>query len=170
MRAAGIPQSPPRVPLSSTAAYVRSHVLPAALQLLPARLDSPPARALIIAIGLQESRFEHRRQAGGGPARGFWQFERGGGTRGVLEHEASKPLARAVLTTLRYEPGECFDALAHNDVLACAFARLLLWTHPSALPTSAAGAWAYYLDTWRPGRPRPQTWQANYALALAAEA
>ena len=53
---------------------VRTYALPAACSLLPARMDTRAARALLVAIGLQESRFEHRRQIGG-PARGFFQFE-----------------------------------------------------------------------------------------------
>ena len=62
-----------------------------AMALLPARMDTPEADCMLLAIGLQESRFVHRRQIGG-PARGFWQFEKGtrviggsgGGWREVL--------------------------------------------------------------------------------------
>ncbi|CAB3905984.1 hypothetical protein LMG3328_04544 [Achromobacter ruhlandii] len=32
-----------------------------ALVLLPARMDTPAVRVMLLAIGLQESRFEHRR-------------------------------------------------------------------------------------------------------------
>src|SRR5690606_35531315 len=56
-----------------------------AYALLPSRMDSDRATVMLLAIGLQESRFEHRRQIKG-PARGFWQFERGGGVRGVMTH------------------------------------------------------------------------------------
>jgi hypothetical protein len=63
-----------------------------------------------------------------------------------------------------------YNSLAHDDVLAAAFARLLLWTDPQRLPSlgDADGAWALYLRTWRPGKPHPQTWPALYAQALAA--
>ena len=54
---------------------MRDAVRPA-LALLPAAMNTPQARCMLLAIGLQESRFVHRRQIGG-PARGFWQFERG---------------------------------------------------------------------------------------------
>ena len=47
----------------------RTYTLPAALSLLPPRMDTPLARRYVLAIALQESRFEHRRQIGG-PARG----------------------------------------------------------------------------------------------------
>ncbi|MBN9642984.1 MAG: hypothetical protein J0I68_30950, partial [Achromobacter sp.] len=65
-----------------------------ALALLPATMDTPAARVMLLAIGLQEGRFMHRRQIGG-PARGFWQFEKGtrasrGGVWGVFLHAASR--------------------------------------------------------------------------------
>lgn len=147
-------------------------VYEAAFELLPPRMDSPAARAILTTIGRQESRFEHRIQLIGnhrrwweslkGPARGMWQFERAG-VRGVLQHPASRDHARQVLEALRY-PAKVrviHRALAHNDILACCIARLLLWTDPHALPTPAAPAsesWAYYLRTWRPGKPKPETW------------
>lgn len=153
--------------MNASARYVRELVLPAAMQLLPARMDSLEARAMLMAIGLQESRFLHRRQVGG-PARGFWQFEAGGGVRGVLEHQATRPLVGPILQLLRYEPHEVYDALADNDVLAAVFARLLLWTHPGPLPRDATGAWGYYLAIWRPGKPHRETWDALYAEAWEA--
>lgn len=154
--------------MSETADFVSGHVYPAALSLLPARMDSPEARAMLLAIGAQESAFKHRVQVQG-PARGFWQFEEGGGVRGVLEHPVTRPILLPILDTLCYKPVplDCYIALAHNDVLAAVFARLLLWTHPKALPArgDAAGAWAYYLATWRPGKPHPDVWPALYDRA-----
>ena len=47
-------------------------------EVLRGKFRSTAADVLLLAIGLQESRFEHRQQIGG-PARSFWQFERGGG-------------------------------------------------------------------------------------------
>jgi hypothetical protein len=154
--------------VNETASYVRAYVLPAALSLLQPRLNRPEARALIMAIGMQESRFEHRRQVSG-PAHGFWQFESGGGVHGVLTDAATKPLIAPVLKVLQCEPGDCYDAITHNDVLACVFARLLLWTHPHPIPTLADEAWDYYLDTWRPGKPHRETWDQFYAQASAME-
>jgi len=55
------------------------------LKLLPQKMDTPDARAMLVAIGLQESGFAYRKQVGG-PARSFWQFEMGGVT-GVLTHD-----------------------------------------------------------------------------------
>lgn len=148
------------------------HILPAALSLLPAPMDSPAARALLLAIGLQESRFEYRLQKGGGPAHGYWQFERGGGVRGVLSHSATAGHARRVCAALHYEPrtGDVYRALADNDLLACCLARLLLWTLPGALPgpADAEEGWRQYTAAWRPGKPHPETWPAFHARAWAA--
>jgi hypothetical protein len=147
--------------------HIRDHVFPAAFSLLPERMDSPEARTMLLAIGLQESRFDHRHQIGG-PARGFFQFERGGGVRGVLNHHASKQHAIVACRGLRYydmADNAIYSAIEHNDTLACVFARLLLWTLPQRLPTTAEDGWAQYLDAWRPGKPHPETWPAFYEQA-----
>jgi len=135
--------------------------------LLPPKLDSAEAKAMLMAIAMQESRFDERRQIGG-PARGFWQFEFGG-IKGVLNHVASKPLIHAVLNRLDYDfaPDISYKAIEHNDVLAFAYARCLLWTLPQPLPsaTEAFEGWEQYLDAWRPGKPHRSTWNAFYAAA-----
>lgn len=120
---------------------------------------------MLVAIGLQESRFTHRRQVGG-PARGFWQFELGGGVRGVLTHQATKPIIRAVLERLQYDfdPATSYAAIEHNDVLACIYARLLLWALPYKLPVQGEveSAWGQYLAAWRPGKPHRETWDVFF--------
>lgn len=132
---------------------------------------SHEARVLLLAIAGQESGWKSRLQVGG-PARGFWQFERGGGVRGVLNHPATSHHAAALLAGLHL-PADDFDvanALATNDNLATGFARLLLWTDPHPLPAigDEAAGWDCYLRNWRPGKPRPVDWSANYAAAVAA--
>ncbi len=54
-------------------------------------------------------------------------------------------------------------------MLACAFARLLLFTDPRPLPAlgNPQAAWDYYVRNWRPGKPHRDTWDALYAKALA---
>jgi hypothetical protein len=165
--------------VTDTARYVLHHVFPAAASLLPPEMDRPPAWRLLAAIGMQESAFTYRRQIaaerGGerlyGPARGWFQFEMGG-VEGVLEHKASREHAANVLDTLGYPLANARDvhlAIEHNDVLAACWARLLLWTDPRALPTveKPNDGWLIYLATWRPGKARPEKWQANYAAAWA---
>lgn len=149
--------------------HARTHVLPAALSLLPPEMDSPAARAMLLAIGLQETRFRNRTQVRG-PARGFWQFELGGAVADVLTRRSTRQHAEAALTALRYPTfaaHACFVAIEHNDVLAAVFARLNLWTLPDALPQRAEAerGWEQYVAAWHPGKPHRETWDANFARA-----
>jgi hypothetical protein len=150
--------------------YVQGAVIPAAMWLLPEKMDTQEARAELLAIGLQESRFEHRKQIGG-PAHGFAQFELRGGVRGVLTHAATRPVILPILEELQYEPvaQDCYEAIVHNDILAMVFARLLLWTLPGPLPRrdDPEGAWDQYIAAWRPGKPHRDTWDAFYDQAWA---
>ena len=140
------------------------------LALLPPAMTSPRALVMLLTIGQQESGMTARVQHGGGPARGLWQFEEGGGVRGVLMHPATQAFAvhacqaRDVLPTTP----TAWAALARDDVLAAAFARLLLFADPRPLPElgDEAGAWECYARNWRPGKPRRETWGAFYAAAL----
>ncbi|QQE90501.1 hypothetical protein [Azotobacter chroococcum] len=150
---------------------IRAAAIAPALALLPARMTSPQAEAMLLAIGLQESGLIHRRQIGG-PARGLFQFEQGGGVRGVMRHPLSRSHALAVCTVQGVEPTEAavHAALEHDDILAAAFARLLLWTDPAPLPAvgEVGKAWDLYLRTWRPGKPHRNRWDACYAQAMDA--
>src|SRR5688572_12878990 len=61
----------------TTIDYVHRLVIPAAYDLLPLHMASVEATAMLLAVGWQESdSFRARAQYEGGPARGFWQFER----------------------------------------------------------------------------------------------
>jgi hypothetical protein len=154
-----------------------------ALSLLPNAMDSADARVMLYAIGLHESRFKHRRQiikkngqlVPEGPAKGFWQFERGGGCKGVLTHPASRHHAAALCTRygVNATARDLWDALEHNDVLAAGIARLLLWTDPKPLPQrfeprAEAQGWCYYERVWRPGKPHPETWDDCWRAAVKA--
>lgn len=158
-----------------TSDFVAQFIVPAALSLLPKRLDTPEARAMLIAIGLQESAFLARRQMtskpGYAPARGFWQFEVAGGTAAVLVDDRTRVFCEVALRQLRYPPAAvaCWEAFEHNDILACLFARLFLLTSPLANPgpDDAEIGWHIYESTWRPGAPRPNDWPANFARAWA---
>jgi hypothetical protein len=136
-----------------------------ALTLLPSRMQTPEAVRMLMAIGLQESLFMHRVQVSG-PAHGFWQFERIG-VAGVMEHHASNDLAFGLCKVLNYslEVEDVYQAVQHNDVLAAGFARLLLWRLAPPLPTNAGLAWAQYIETWNPGRPRRSLWLENWKTA-----
>ena len=139
-----------------------------ALALLPRAMDKPQARVMLLAIGLQESRFTHLEQIGG-PARGFWQFEKGGGVKGVMNHPSTSAMAKAICADsgVPFDRTIVYQTLAKNDELAAAFARLLLWTDPKSLPSKddAEAGWELYARTWRPGKPHRQTWDAFYKQA-----
>lgn len=147
-----------------------------ALALLPAAMNSPQAHAMMYAIGLQESRFEHRRQLVGnpprptGPAKGLWQFERLGGCMGVVTHPASRYWVAQVCKArgVTFTATAIWNAIEHDDVLAAAMARLLLFTDPRRLPEigDESGAWNLYIRTWRPGKPHRKTWPELYAQAV----
>lgn len=146
-------------------------IRPAMYMLGRDKFESKKAEVLMLAIAFQESALKHRQQVGG-PAHGLYQFEKGGGVRGVLRHHSSRPHAEKLCESLLYITNEdaVYQALIHNDVLASGFARLLLYTDPAPLPDlgDADAAWGYYQRNWRPGKPHPERWKDNYTAALAA--
>lgn len=141
---------------------------------------TPQAGVMLTAIAGQESDWRHRRQVGG-PARSFWQFEQGGGVNGVMTHPATKDYAAKVFAA--FDVGEpslgafvqpstktVYEAMAWHDKLAACMARLNLWWAAPPLPNvdEVDKAWSYYLDTWRPGAPHRETWDAKHAAARKA--
>lgn len=152
-------------------------VFPQAFALLPKVMDSDKAKLMLLAIGFQESGFQVRDQLESngkntvlGPALGFWQFEKGGGVKGVLNHGSSRPYALDVCEALSVVPSASavWEALDNDDVLAAAFARLLLWTDMGSLPKvgEVEKAWQYYERNWRPGKPHRNRWNSSYGHAM----
>ncbi len=154
-----------------------------AMALLPRGLDDVRARVLLLAIGLQESRFVHRYQVvqgqpgAKGPARGFWQFELGtpasrGGVWGVYLHPSTAEFIRYLCRSrgVPCKPDAIWAALETDDVLAAGVSRLLIMTDAYKLPAvdDVDGAWRLYAQRcWRPGKPHPETWQQFHAQARA---
>ena len=146
-------------------------VIPAALAALSMRV-TPELRVMLLAIGLQESGLSARAQilngGGKGPARGLWQFEKGG-VRGVYLHRASNESLRLLCRArdVNFDVSQIWGALETDDVFACGVARLLLWTDPRKLPAvdDEDAAWEYYLRNWRPGKPHRDRWSKNHAAA-----
>lgn len=159
-----------------TLTEVTNHGIDPALKLLPPRMDSLPARIQLLATGLQESGFAHRRQISAdgtptGPARSFWMGEKGGGlVHGVRLHPATKDLAAALYQARQVKPNDLaiWNAIENDDVLAAGLARLLIYTDPYSLPAMghSQAAWELYARVWKPGRPRRETWDAHYQRAL----
>ncbi len=148
-------------------------ILPALDELATLGIPSTvPAARMMLAIALQESGLNHRRQvsAGGeenGPAASYWQFEVGGGCRGVLTHPASKAKMLAICDAfnIKAEPQALWEAMRYNDIVAAAAARLFLYTYPKSLPMTADDGWQQYISIWRPGKPHPETWAKNWSIA-----
>lgn len=158
----------------------------AGLALLPAKMTSPAARVLLYATNRQENPSRSPRQVvkvGGklqpvGPAAGDYQFEKGGGVRGVLTHRSSSAHAREACRQRGVAPTSdaVFTAIQTDPVLAAALARLLYYTDPKPLPAlgDEQGNWELYLRTWRPGAYSRQPdelrakWAESYADAMKA--
>lgn len=156
--------------------HVYKFVFPAAFALLPGQMDTPQARAQLVAIGFQESEFIARQQGGTkgregqGPAKSFWQFERAGGVAELIDSPVTRPYLAQVCIALGYlslTPASLHEAMEHNDTLACVMARLLLWKDPRTMPesTQPEKGWTIYLERWRPGKPHPDRWPANFERA-----
>lgn len=161
----------------------------AGLALLPQAMSRnlKQVQVQLLTTHLQESPGQDQcqlpRKPGGacGPARGIFQFEKGGGVRGVLEHPSTKNVARLLCKELGIEPtaDAVYDALrTTDDRLDVAFARMLYWTDKDPLPGygDVSKSWEYYIRNWRPGAfangtPEARAalrkkWSANYARAM----
>lgn len=153
-------------------AEVIGSALVPAFAILPMPMDSPVARALLLAIGLQESEFKVRRQYASGPARGFWQCEKGGGVKGVVTNKVTAAHCRnlSLARNVPFDIDAIYGSLERDDVLAAGVARLILFADPRPLPPmdDPALTWACYLRNWRPGKPRPEDWPENQRSAMAA--
>lgn len=174
--------------MSKTLTEVRDDIT-AALELLPMAMRMNRARVdvLLHTTRLQEAPNGEQCQLPAkpgkcGPARGTWQFERGGGVAGVLRHEKTRDAAMTACRRLGVEPtvDGVYDALPGQvDTIDAVFARLLYWADPLALPKlgDEEGAFLCYLRNWRPGAWTRGTakqkaalrakWKTNYAQALA---
>jgi hypothetical protein len=166
----------PMLTLPTTASEVFDAVWAPVMLGLSFKLRSLEANVLGIAIGGQESGYAVRSQYGGGPAHGFWQMEEGAtdhsGVRGVMNHPASRTFAMRYCADngLPFDAHAIWSEMAEDDEVGAAFARFLLWTSSRPLPPigDQDGAWNYYLDVWRPGKPDKTRWAPVYAAAVAA--
>lgn len=134
--------------------------------------SSVPAARFMLAIALQESNLSYRRQVvnGGkesGPAASFWQFEVGGGCKGVLTHPSAAPRMTKICEAFNVapEPLALWEAMRYQDIVAAAAARLLIFTLPHSLPMTAENGWNQYLSAWRPGKPHLERWAECWRIA-----
>jgi hypothetical protein len=157
---------------------IHNDVFPKAFALLPSRWDVVEARAELLAIGLQESRFMFRTQIGG-PAHGFWQNEKGGMVEGVLRNKQTQVVMASVLDSLGYNKDEqrtpyaVYERIITDDVLAACIARCGLRCSSKPLPKQGEyeKGWEAYIDAWRPGAPHRRTFDEffDFAWIVATE-
>lgn len=162
---------------------------------LPATLWTPQARRLLAAICMQESGGENvpQRLADGteGLAAGFPQMQ-ANGIEDVLANPASAALAAACVERAgildsagaKFSPGPRGYPLGATHPVAVLvranflnfptlqlqLARLMLWDNPHPLPPmdDSDANWAYYLETWRPGKPSRARWDGFAWLQACA--
>ncbi len=119
------------------------------------------SKMMLLTIAQQESALKYRKQVGG-PAVSWWQFESGGGVKGVLTHPNTAARAKKGCEFLCVPAvqADVYSAMVQNDILACMMARLLLLSDPKTLPSvdDAQAGWDYYIRNWRPGKPHPSKW------------
>lgn len=143
----------------------------------PGDPDNKMVQVNLLAISGQEADWKWRAQLSrvtnkpnpNGPALGLWQFERGGGVKGVMTHPSSKIFAQAlsIKLGLPFDTETSWRQLMVNDLFAAQYARLLYWTDAYVMPTTQAAGWeAYYKRLWRPGSPHPEKWPENWAIAV----
>lgn len=140
-------------------------------------MNSEDAAVLLYATSRQENPERLPKQVGG-PAVGDYQFEKGGGIKGVTTHASVSDLTKAVCAARKvsFDAGSIYQALKTDAILAAALARLLYFTDPKLLPYAGdeLAAWQLYLRTWRPGAYARQPeelrakWKKNYADAMKA--
>jgi hypothetical protein len=162
--------------MSVLATVLRDAVIPA-LAMLPVKMDTDDAKVQLLTTMLQESRGTHRHQVTNkpgifGPATGLWQMEQSGGVRGVINHWASKEYARELCRARNcpWDIGQIWSSLAHDDILAAGFARLLYYTDQHKMPAvtdTHDTAWDSYIFNWRPGKPHRETWNEFRNQALS---
>lgn len=138
-----------------------------ALDMLPRVMRSDAARAMLLAIGLQESGLHHRKQVRG-PAHGLWQFERIGVAE-VLRNPKTRELALDLCwrCSVAATTAAVYHRIDDDDILAAGIARLALWRHPDALPgrDQAEKGWGQYMAIWAPGKPREEVWADYFSTA-----
>ncbi len=148
-------------------------VIEPGLALLPTYMVCNQSRVALMAIAGQESNWAARQQVGG-PAVGYWQFEESGITEVIAKqgHLVQVVLGTLDIPILDLPVPAAHAAIQYNDPLACAFARLLLWSDPEPLPAigDTATCWQYYERLWRPGKPDVTRWAPAYAMAVSTVA
>lgn len=164
-------------------------IMPAAEWLGPVmgrRMDEPQRLVLALAIAIEETSLDHRRQVlkGGryGKGRSWWQNE--GGSQAsigrLMNHPTlSRPLKQLCIEqTIPWDLASIYEAVAWHDLLAAVIALLLIFSDAQPVPdvTDEYGMWGYYwrcwqpgaYRNWKPGDPQGERWHDAHRRALNA--
>jgi hypothetical protein len=116
-----------------TPSEFRSDIIDPTLKLLD--LYSPASSNLLLGTALVESKLVHRRQLGGGPARGYFQIEPATFRDVYGRYLKNKPRLLGIVNSLLTEAGVApVEQLYLNDRLGCAIARIRYLYDPKPLP------------------------------------
>lgn len=157
--------------LPASAKDVLADVIVPAFEHLPSEMDSPEARLIVLATGVQETQYQTRQQVDG-PARGLFQAQ----YNFILDLMHNPASGNHVwnlcgVMGITYGSHAMFDALLRDDPFAACMCRLGFWCDPRPLPDvgDVLGAWGAYERVQRPGKPSYTRWkQTAYPQALAA--
>lgn len=103
-----------------------------------------PARVLMLGTALAESRLVHRRQLGGGPARGLFQIEPATFKDIYGRYLKRKTALLAACNGLLEQGADPWAQVEHNDRFACAIARCRYLMDPFPVPWDATGQAEYH--------------------------
>ena len=136
-----------------------------------ARLSSPQACCMLLAIGAQESGWCDRRQKSGGPGRSCYQIETNTALAVLDKWPAGRRLWGELFPKRSISPAHVREAVELSEVGATLIARGILWLDPNRLPAvdpaeEAYAWWLYAERAWKPGKPRPEFWDGNWRRAV----
>lgn len=138
----------------------------------PVPPPSSQARIQLLVTAGQETHWRNVQQSGGGPGRGYFQFEPE--TCGLLlRNPASTGMVHMMCNAHGLAPTEeaIYGALLGQPLLQVGLARADYWCDPRPLAAygDAAGAWITYKRDWGPGKPHPALWDGLYAESMKAD-
>ena len=109
-------------------------------------MHSEAAENLVWVTGIAESRLQHIKQIGAGPALSWWQIEPATSDWLWFDYLQRRADLRDRVEDLAASAFPIVDQLAWNQGLACALCRVRYWTVPERLPDAddADGMGAYW--------------------------
>lgn len=111
-------------------------------------MHSEAAARLVWITGIAESRFQHIKQIGAGPALSWWQIEPETADWLWFDYLQRRQDIRDRVEDLSASAFPIVNQLPWNQGLACALCRVRYWTVPERLPKAddADGMGAYWKD------------------------